>query len=137
MSTTSRPEEKRGPVPRRRKRATAKRTMLTLAMKTINGREVLIELKNGTEWKGRLEGVDRKMNVTLFDAKRRRRTPAERIVKATVPWSEPSEDVVFLRSASIRFVIFPRDFKSLKGEIHEFYKMVAFARRQHQAQIRK
>ncbi len=42
-----------------------KRTMLTLVLSAVRGRDVIVELKNGTLLRGTLEKVDRKMKCVF------------------------------------------------------------------------
>ena len=112
-----------------------KRTFLSLVLNAVRGRELIVELKDNTQFRGIVDVCENTMNVVMRDAIRRKPTPLSMVMNLPVP--ETREEMVYIPSKRIRYVHLPQDFEGSVREVHKFYKLLAFCRNAYKAQVRK
>jgi small nuclear ribonucleoprotein (snRNP)-like protein len=112
-----------------------KRTFLSIVLNAVRGRELIVELKNNTQYRGVVDICENSMNVVMRDVIRRKPTPLSMVMNLPVP--ETREEMVYIPSKRIRYVHLPQDFQGSKKEVAKFYELLRFCRKAYQAQSRK
>eukprot|EP00938_MAST-03A_sp_MAST-3A-sp1_P006979 g6979.t1 len=112
-----------------------KRTFLSIVLNAVRGRELIVELKNNTQFRGVVDICENSMNVVMRDVIRRKPTPLSMVMNLPVP--ETREEMVYIPSKRIRYVHLPQDFQGSKKEVAKFYELLRFCRKAYQAQSRK
>ena len=111
-----------------------KRTFLSLILNALRGRELIVELKNNTQYRGIVDICENNMNVVMRDAIRRKPTPLSIVMNMPIP--ETKMEMVYIPSKSIRYVHLPQDFRGSRKEVFEFHKLLRYCRTVYQAQGR-
>ena len=114
---------------------THNRRFLSIVLNAVRGRELIVELKNNTQFRGVVDICENSMNVVMRDVIRRKPTPLSMVMNLPVP--ETREEMVYIPSKRIRYVHLPQDFQGSKKEVAKFYELLRFCRKAYQAQSRK
>ena len=102
-----------------------KRTFLSIVLNAVRGRELIVELKNNTQFRGVVDICENSMNVVMRDVIRRKPTPLSMVMNLPVP--ETREDTVYIPSKRIRFVHLPQDFQGSKRS-SKFYELLRLSK---------